>query len=154
MFFSQDMRDLLSLFDENEVQYLLVGGFAVNFYGYTRATQDIDLLVYPSVKNAGRVMESLEGFGFGGAGIPRSLFENTGGVIHLGVEPNRIDLLTHVVGVSNDRIFQNAQRVDFEGILVNVIAFQDLVESKRRSKRPRDLADAEELQKLRSPKSR
>ena len=148
MFFSQDMRDLLEIFRAHDVQVVLVGGFAVNFYGYVRATQDIDLLLYPSSENAARIMAALEDFGFGGAGIPRSAFEKEGSVIHLGVEPNRIDLLTHLEGVGNRQIFENRQRIDFEGVPVDIIALRDLILAKQTSKRLKDLADADELRRI------
>lgn len=96
MFFSKDMKELLSLFEAHDVGYVLVGGFAVNFYGYIRMTQDIDILLFPSKENAAKVNKSLEEFGFGDAGIPQEYFEKEGSAIHLGVEPNRIDLLTRL----------------------------------------------------------
>lgn len=145
MLLSKDMQDLLSFFERHRVQYVLVGGHAVNYYGYVRATQDIDLLVYPSAENAARTMAALSEFGFGSAGIPQAYFERPGSVIHLGVEPNRIDLLTSLKGIDNDRIFANTGRVEFEGTPVNIISLQDLLEAKRKSDRPRDRADAEEL---------
>ena len=107
-----------------------------------------DLLVLPSQDNAQRVMEALIRFGFGAAGIPRELFEREGGVVHLGSEPNRIDLLTHLRGVSTDKVFSNKVRAELETIPVDVIALPDLIAAKRASSRTRDLADAVELEKL------
>lgn len=152
MLFSKDMKDLLEIFEKIGVQYVLVGGYAVNYHGYIRTTQDIDLLVYPSSENAQKVMASLTEFGFGEAGIPRIYFEKAGSAVHLGVEPNRIDLLTNLKGVTNDQIFTNMTRVEFEDILVNIISFHDLIESKRCSDRPRDRADAEELERIENEK--
>ena len=73
MIFTEDMRDLIELFEQNAVQYALVGGFAVNFYGYVRTTQDIDFLLFPSHENAARVIQALREFGFGEAGIPSDM---------------------------------------------------------------------------------
>lgn len=145
MFFSDDMRDLLELFEKHGVRYMLVGGFAVNFYGYMRTTQDIDLLVYPSATNAEATMAALVEFGFGGAGIPKDCFEREGTAIHLGAEPNRIDLLTYLKGVHNDRLFSNMRRGTIEDVEINIISREDLIEAKRHSDRPRDRADVEEL---------
>lgn len=86
---SDDMRELLDLFRELAVEYAIVGGFAFNYYGYVRTTQDIDILVNPTIENAARVVEAFARFGFAGAGIPRELLEREGGIVHLGVEPNR-----------------------------------------------------------------
>jgi predicted nucleotidyltransferase len=147
MLFTRDMKELVELFVKHGVDYVLVGGFAVNLYGYVRMTQDIDFLIYPSAENALRTMKALDEFGFGGAGIPREYFEKPGSAIHLGVEPNRIDLLTHLKGVSNDDIFANRQEAVLEGTRLYVIALDDLLKAKRQSERPRDLADADELAK-------
>ena len=150
MLFSADMKELIRLFEEHGVQYALVGGHAVNFYGYVRTTQDMDLLVLPTAENAGRITEALSAFGFGGAGIPRDLFERDKGAIHLGAEPNRIDILTSLKGVDNKKIFEGSQLVEIDGVSVNIISLEDLVEVKRCSDRPRDLADADELAKINS----
>ena len=148
MQFSADMKELLRLFEEYGVQYTLVGGHAVNFYGYVRTTQDMDLLVSPTAENAQRIMSALTAFGFGGAGIPQELFERDGVAVHLGVEPNRIDILTGLKGVTNARIFKRSEVVEVDGIAVSIISLDDLLEVKRCSDRPRDLADADELAKI------
>lgn len=148
MLFSDDMRDLVVLFEKHKVDYALVGGHAVNFYGYVRSTQDIDLLIYPSKQNASKVMTALAEFGFGEAGIPIERFETPGSAIHLGVEPNRIDLLTHLKGMDVDQVFANLNRAEVGGILLNVIGRTQLIEAKRGSDRLKDQADAEELDKL------
>ncbi len=148
MALTKDMRELLEILERHGVRYMVVGGFAVNYYGYVRTTQDIDLLLYPSPENAEAVMAALTEFGFGGAGIPQDCFEKEGTAIHLGVEPNRIDLLTHLKGIDNDRLFSNMQKVKLEDAVVNIISREDLVATKRRSGRIRDRADAEELTQI------
>ncbi len=79
MLFTTEMKELLRLFDKHRVEYVLVDGYAVNYYGYVRTTQDIDLLVFPEPNNAERVLAALTDFGFGSAGIPESLFKQEGG---------------------------------------------------------------------------
>ena len=148
MLLSDDMRELLDLFRDLDVQYAIVGGFAVNYYGYVRTTQDIDILVNPTAENPGRVMAALGEFGFRGAGIPRELLEREGASIHLGVEPNRIDILTSLKGVSNHDIFAGVRDVEIDGAHVRLISLEHLLEVKRSSDRPRDLADADELTKI------
>ena len=149
MYFSEDMKDLIKIFQDKKVNYVLVGGVAVNYYGYVRTTQDIDFLLYPSKENAKKVIDSLKDFGFGNSKVVKEFFEKPGHVLHLGVEPNRIDLLTHLIGVTNDQIFSNSEKIIFEDIQVNIISYDDLIQIKRNSKRLRDRADAEELEKLR-----
>lgn len=93
-------------------------------------------------------MAALEEFGFGDTGIPKRYLEREGGAIHLGVEPNRIDLLTTLDSVDNDRIFGNVIRGSLGTIKINIIALGDLIEVKDRSSRLKDRADAEELRRL------
>ena len=106
-------------------------------------------LIYPSKENAAKLMKALDSFGFGKAGISKSFFEEPGNALHLGVEPNRIDLLTHLPGISNLQIFENFQKVKIENIPINIISFSDLIQAKKKSKRLRDQADADELEKSR-----
>jgi len=143
-----DMRDLLRLFQRHDVQYVLVGGFAVNYYGYVRTTQDIDSRVLPTTENARRVMEALSEFGFGSAGIPQELFEREGSAVHLGTEPNRIDILTSLKGVSNSEIFGGSQVVEVDGVAIRIISLDHLIKVKQSSDRPHDLVDADELVKI------
>jgi len=83
-----------------------------------------------------------------GAGVPRELFESEGGAVHLGVEPNRIDILTSLVGATDDDIFARSRMVEIDDVEVSIISFEDLLRVKRGSTRPRDLADADELSKI------
>lgn len=150
MVFTRDMKDIIDLFEKHNVQYVLVGGFAVIYYGYVRSTQDIDFLIFPSEENASKIMKALTEFGFGNAGIPEEYFSKEGTAVHIGVEPNRIDFLTTLKGVSNTEIFKHINRVDFEGTKLNIISKKDLLLSKKASERLKDLADAEELEKLKN----
>ncbi len=148
MLFSDDMKELIQLMNRHGVQYAMVGGFAVNYHGYVRTTQDIDFLVYPSEENAVRMMAALTEFGFGNAGIPQEYFARKGTAVHIGVEPNRIDFLTHLAGVANEVIFSNLEDVVIEDVSTKMISFHDLISVKKKSKRLKDLADAEELEKI------
>jgi len=150
MLLSDDMLELISLFRAHEVDFVIIGGVAVNAYGYSRVTQDLDILLLPGESNAARIMAALNAFGFGDAGIHASHFEYPGNAIHLGIEPNRIDLLTHVYKVSSQRIFENLVEREVGGISLPMIHFDDLIDVKKKSPRLRDHADAEELLKRRS----
>ena len=148
MILTSDMKNLIRLFEKYEVNYALVGGFAVIHYGVIRTTQDIDFLIEPNSDNAQRVMRVISEFGFSGTGIKSEHFEKESVAIHLGVEPNRIDMLTSLLGVSNEKIFSSLEEAEIDGCLLKVISLEDLVASKLASKRYKDLADAEILQTL------
>jgi len=145
---TRDMLDLIDLFNRHNVEYMLVGGVAVACHGYVRTTQDIDFLVFPSEANAEKVMAALTDFGFGNAGIPKECFARESTAVHIGVEPNRIDFLTSLDGVSNETLFKNKERISLEGRELRVISMRDLIKVKKKSARLKDLADADELEKI------
>ena len=97
---NKDWREFIELLNSNEVEYLVVGAFAVAFHGVSRYTADLDLLVRPTKRNANRVLRALPEFGFGKLGIQAADLSSPGMVVQLGVKPNRIDLLTAISGVS------------------------------------------------------
>jgi hypothetical protein len=99
---SSDLREFIECLNSNEVEYLVVGAFAVSWHGFPRYSADIDFLIRPSVPNAVRVLRALSQFGFGSLEISASDLTVPGRVIQLGYEPNRIDLLTSVTGISFD----------------------------------------------------
>ncbi len=94
------------------------------------------------------MVNALDEFGFGRDGVPIKYFETEGTAIHMGVEPNRIDLLTNLRGISNKEIFQRKERVKFENIFLNIISLEDLLTCKKQSARLKDLSDADELERM------
>lgn len=148
MILTKDMRELTAVFEKHAVEYALVGGGAVIYYGYTRTTQDIDFLVNPSESNLPKVLSALEEFGFPPTEQLEEFFSTTGNALHLGIEPNRIDLLTSLAGIENEQIFENVEKVELGEWTVSIISLSDLLKSKRSTGRLKDLADVEELEKI------
>src|SRR5580658_7954507 len=101
---NKDLRELLELLNSNEVDYLIVGAFAVAFHGFPRSTADLDLFVRRTPENGARAIRALAEFGFGDVGITAPDFERPNHVVQLGVAPNRIDLLTGISGVSFEKL--------------------------------------------------
>src|SRR2546421_12642310 len=97
-----DLREFVELLNAHDVRYLLVGGFAVAYHGVARLTDDIDFWIEPSSDNADRVLKVLDAFGFGSLGLEQSDFIAPDQVVQLGYPPNRIDLMTRILGVSFD----------------------------------------------------
>ncbi len=144
---NKDWRELLALLNSNEVEYLVVGAFAVAFHGFPRYTGDLDLFVRPTAKNANRIMCALAQFGFGSAGIEAGDLQTPGKVIQLGMRPNRIDLLTGITGVSFDEAWATHDQAELEGIRVRFIGRAALLRNKQCTGRAKDAGDAEELRK-------
>ena len=133
------------MFNEHEVAYLIVGGYALAFHGAPRFTGDIDVYVRPEPKNARRVIAALSDFGFGSAGISAEDFEKTDRVVQLGVPPVRIDLITSITGVSWDEAEAGKAAGTYGGIPVFYLGRREFAANKRATGRRKDLADLEAL---------
>ncbi len=92
--FSQDFKEFVSLLIKYNVEYLIVGGYAVGVHGHPRYTGDLDIWINPTHENAEKVIISVNEFGFGSFGLHVNDFTKVGNLIQLGYPPLRIDLLT------------------------------------------------------------
>jgi hypothetical protein len=144
---NNDLCEFLRLLNSNEVDYLVVGAFAVAFHGFPRYTADLDLLMRRTAENAERAMRALTEFGFGNIGITAPDFERPSHVVQLGVKPNRIDLLTGISGVSFEEAWAHRVAGELAGIPTQFIGRDALVRNKESTGRAKDLGDAEELRK-------
>ncbi len=137
-----DYRDMLSAFSEERVEYLLVGAYALAVHGQVRATGDIDLWVKVSRENAERVIAALARFGAPLHEVEARDFETPGVVFQIGVAPRRIDILTSIDVVDFDAAWPEREEVEVAGLKVPVIGRRHLLQNKRATGRPKDLADA------------
>jgi len=140
-----DYRDILSAFSEENVEYLLVGAYALAAHGLVRATGDIDLWVSASEDNAARIMDALARFGAPLHQIEARDFETPGTVFQIGVAPRRIDILTSIDAVEFEEAWPERQEVEVAGLKVPVIGRHHLLRNKRATGRPQDIADAARL---------
>jgi hypothetical protein len=150
---SKDLREFVELLNANKVEYLVVGAFAVAYYGVPRYTGDLDLLLRPSEENSHRALRVLSQFGFGTLEIESRDLQEPNKVIQLGVSPNRIDLLTSISGVSFDEAWSSRQPGNLDGVAVDFIGRSALIRNKEETGRMRDRGDAEELRKRMSPEN-
>jgi len=144
----KDLRELLALLTDHRVEYLIAGGHAVAFHGYPRLTEDLDLFVRADAGNAARMMAALDAFGFGGIGLTAADFVADDRVIQLGRAPNRVDLLTRLWGVSFDDAWAHKVAGELDGVPVWMLDRAHLIQTKRATARPQDLADAAALEAL------
>jgi len=140
-----DFRDLLESFNKNRVEYVIVGGYALAFHGAPRYTGDLDILVNTSEDNAHRILNALNGFGFGSVGLSLQDFIESNKVIQLGYPPVRIDIVTSISGVSWVEAYQNRVAGKYGDITVYYIGRKQFVINKRTVGRKKDLADLEAL---------
>jgi predicted nucleotidyltransferase len=139
----QDFREFLQLLNSHGVRYLLVGGYAVGYYGYPRATADMDIWVATDAKNVEKVIAALAEFGF--TDIEPDLFVQDKQVLRMGVPPLRIELLTGISGVDFEACYPARTLAHLGGVEVNLISLEDLKTNKAASGRYKDLNDLEHL---------
>ena len=104
-----DFKEFLKLLNANKVKYLVIGGYAVGYHGYPRATKDLDIWIAVSPDNARRVVRVLQKFGFDAPAPSAELFLKEWSIVRMGVPPLRVEITTTISGVSFDECF--AQRV-------------------------------------------
>jgi predicted nucleotidyltransferase len=151
------LRLLLERLREAEIDFVLVGGLAVNAWGYLRATRDVDLVPDPSPENLTRLDALLVDLG-GKVEIGDRLLEasaiktflRTGDRTLVLTDLGRIDVLQGLPQVpSFAALAERASAVDVDGLVVNVCSLEDLLAMKRASDRPRDRDDLEALEAAR-----
>jgi hypothetical protein len=141
----QDFKDLLALFNKYEVDYIIVGAYALAFHGAPRYTGDLDILVKPEPANARNIVRALHEFGFGSVGLTDGDFEQEGRVVQLGHPPVRVDIITSITGVSWEQARSGRVQGQFGDLPVHYIGREDLVANKRALGRKKDLADLEAI---------
>ena len=140
-----DFKDFLKLLNSHGVKYLLVGGYAVGYYGYPRATGDMDIWVAVDKDNAAKTAAVLCEFGMPEKDVSDTLFLEKNQIIRMGFPPVRIEVLTGVSGVNFDDCFNRRKSVDIDGIGVNLISVEDLKKNEKAAGRHQDLQDLEHL---------
>ena len=126
-----DFRELLALLNKHAVEYIIVGGYALAFYGAPRFTGDIDIFVCPHPQNAGRILEALNEFGFGLAGLTETDFSTPHKVVQLGVPPVRVDLITSLTGVSWEEAVAAKSPGSYGDVPVFFIGRKEFIANKR-----------------------
>jgi hypothetical protein len=140
-----DFKEFLRLLDANSVEYLLIGGYAVNYYGYPRATADMDIWIATYPANAERVVAALKEFGFDLPDLSVELFLRPWQIIRLGLPPLRIEIATTISGVDFSECYAKRVQDALDGVPVTLISLDHLELNKRASGRHQDLADLEHL---------
>jgi hypothetical protein len=132
----------LKLLNSKRVEYLLIGGYAVGYYGYPRPTGDMDIWIGRERENAKRLVVALEEFGFASS---FEVFLEENKVVRMGVPPFRLEILTTIDGVSFPDCYSERTHVLLDEVEVDLISLRDLKTNKKASGRLKDLSDLENL---------
>lgn len=145
---NSDFKELLNIFNDYQVKYLVIGGYAVIQYTEPRYTKDLDVWVSTERVNAEAVFKALAEFGAPLAGMTIDDFAHEGFFYQMGMPPVRIDILMSVTGLKFDDAWKNRFESDFEGLPASFVSKQDLITIKRATGRPQDLIDADLLSQV------
>lgn len=146
---NSDFKDLLRIFAEEQVEYLVVGAYAVIHYTQPRYTKDIDLWIRPSVENASRVARAFRRFGIPLVEVTQDDFAHEGLQYVIGVPPCQVDFLTSLPGAPDFVTAWNSRATATgEGISIHFLGKADLIAAKQTAGRLRDLADIEEIHRI------
>lgn len=145
---NSDFKDLLRIFAEEQVEYLVVGAYAVIHYTQPRYTKDIDLWIKPSEENSFRIARAFHRFGLPLIEVTREDFAGPGLQYAVGVSPCQIDFLTSLPGAGDfETAWHNRATGEGGGFPIHFLGKDELVECKTVAGRPQDLADLDELRR-------
>jgi hypothetical protein len=148
--FHPDFNELLSVFNDHKVKYLVVGGYAVGFYAQPRATKDLDLFIRPDLENAEAVYTALAKFNAPLAGLTPNDFVERDKFFRIGRAPAMVEILPDIKGIDFDTAWERRVEtmIDPEsGLTAFLISRDDLITAKLASARPQDLVDVDEIRK-------
>ncbi len=140
-----DFKEFLNLLKGKDIQYLLIGGYAVGYHGYPRATNDMDIWIAIEPRTAKQMVLALKEFGFDTPQLSKEFFLKENNIVRMGIAPMRIKILTTISGVNFEECFQQRVVDEIDGIEVNIISLKQLKINKKASGRHKDLDDFENL---------
>jgi hypothetical protein len=143
--FSKDFKEFLELLNKNQIEYLVVGGYAVGIHGYLRYTGDIDIWIKISDENAFKMVSVLDEFGFSSYELKKEDFLNVNNVIQLGYPPLRIDIIMSIDGVSFEECYMCRVIKSIDDLQINFIGLNDLIKNKKATGRDKDIIDLKNL---------
>lgn len=138
---NQDFKDMLSCLNDEKVDYIVVGAYALAAHGYVRATGDIDIWVASDKVNAGRVIDALRKFGAPVLNLSEADLLAPDIVVQIGVAPCRVDIITGIDGVDFKEAWANKILVSVDQIKFHVLSKHDLLKNKLATGRERDQGD-------------
>jgi hypothetical protein len=141
----KDFREFLELLNEHNVEFIIVGGYALAYHGAPRYTGDMDVFVKPDGKNAKRILKVLEEFGFSSLELSSDDFKKEDSVVQLGLPPVRINIITSISGVSWEQAEAKKEPGKYGEVPVFFIGKDQYLANKRAIGRAKDIADIEAL---------
>ena len=146
---NKDYKEMLQLLLEEQVDFILVGAYALGAHGYPRATGDIDIWVKADEANSKKIYQALVRFGATLDQLNENDFAEDGIIFQIGVAPRRIDIITQIDGVTYDEADEDKIVVEVEELKLPVLSLDKLIKNKMSTGREKDELDAKFLIKTR-----
>lgn len=144
--FNEDFKDFITYLNQNEVEYIVVGGYAVIIRGFSRSTGDIDIWVNKTSENYIKLQKAIKAFGLPEIAVKKEeFFSDNFDVFAFGKPPYAIEIMTAVKGLNFNTTFDNATIEQINDTPVRIIHLQNLIEAKKAAGRSKDLNDIENL---------
>ncbi|RYY37508.1 MAG: hypothetical protein EOP46_02350 [Sphingobacteriaceae bacterium] len=146
--FNEDFRKFLQSLNNNDVRYILIGGYSVILHGYSRTTGDMDIWVERTGTNYQYIKKAFSDFGMPVFNMTEENFLHhpTWDVFTFGNPPSSIDIMIRAKGLDFDTCFNQSVYFEEEGIQIRTININDLLDAKKASARPKDIDDIQNLQ--------
>lgn len=141
----EDLKDFLGLLEDEQVRYLLIGGYAVSYYGHPGILEDLNIWIAVSPENASRIVNVLKRFGMEIPELALEMFLDDRRTFRLGAPPMRVTIHTGIDGVEFEACYASRLRAILDGVPVSIIGLEDLKASKRACGRYSDLEDLKSL---------
>ena len=142
-----DFKDLLSVFAEEQVEYLIIGGYAVSFHARPRFTKDIDLWIRDTDENRARAARALQRFGAPDMIVAGLTSSSSTDILWFGIPPTRVDILRQIDGVQFDEAYAARINVTWDGVPASIIGRAQLIAAKQAAGREQDLLDVRALKR-------
>ena len=158
-----DIRGILAELSRGDVEFLVIGGVAVGFHGYVRATKDVDIVPAPDARNLERLAQVLRNLDaeiegaeeFEDGELPNPLDPDTlglGGNWVLRTRLGRFDIMQWIGDFPLwEKLAPSAIDADIDGLSIRMVSYEELVALKELAGRPEDLTDLQRLRQTREP---
>lgn len=149
----EEVEYFFKLMNENEVEYLIIGGVAVNIHGYSRATGDLDIWYNPVKENFEKLLKTISDFGFDTSGLEKLSNYETKGFIRIPLSQFYLELIATIDGkMKFEEVYKRAYSFTVNSTIIKVIGYDELIQNKIMSRRAKDLEDIAQLEKRKSKK--
>jgi hypothetical protein len=142
-----NFRDILALLSAEEAEFLVVGAYALGVHGLVRGTNDLDIWVRPTLENAEKVWRALARFPAPLSSLTKKDLATHDIVFRMGLPPSQVDIITSVSGLQFEDAWPHRIVHEVHGVRVNVIGVEDQIKNKRSTGRPKDVLDADWLER-------